>query len=302
MGTMRTTAIAAVVTGLSAAAAMADDKVCRNFGPQTPRDISSRDGGNMVAFPLAPPSSKMNLCNIHFHLHAEHKGPGFTKPAKEGGGFVCNDGVANARATTRRPLLIKTAAAAHVGRANDAANHAPAAHSPNHNDAGHAGNHSAGGHAGCEGIQVGDTIEVHWVYSTCDVKPGKGLAACSSPACANPTLRVESQVFLVTDGQTGLSFDDFDYPGKAKNGLHQPRALPDTSGKPVVFRGSTTGPSYDQVKCSPLQATWSVRPQCAKINFASLNHWCASNTFEEHHGHGVRALVTARELLDKIDR
>ena len=85
------------------------------------------------------------------------------------------------------------------------------------------------------------------------------------------------------------------------NGLHQPKALPATTGKPVVFRGSTTGPSYSQEKCSPLQVTWSVRPACAKVDINSLNKWCESNVFKEDHAHGVRELVTSPELLAKIN-
>lgn len=258
---------------LGAGLAHADPNVCQNYGPQTPRDISSADGSNSSAFPLAPAANKMNLCNVHFHMHAEHKGPGFSKVAGEGGGFLCNDAPAAAPAATGK---------GHGEHAADS----------------HAA--TGGAHAGCEGVKAGDTIEVHWVFSTCNIQPGKGLGACSSAACANPTLRVESQVFLVSDDPKALNFADFDYAGKPVNGIHQPKALPAATGTPVVFRGSTTGPNYDQLKCSPLQATWSVRPRCAKVSLASLNAWCAHNTFEEHHGHGVRPLVTARELLDKI--
>ena len=85
-------------------------------------------------------------------------------------------------------------------------------------------------------------------------------------------------------------------------GLHQAKALPSGTGAPVVFAGSTTGPSYSESKCSPLQVTWSVRPACAKLDVSSLHRWAAeSNVFEEDHSHGVRQLVTAPELLAPID-
>ncbi len=51
---------------------------CTEFGPQTPRDIANALGTNKVKFPIAPPSSEMNLCNIHFHQAAEHKAPAFS--------------------------------------------------------------------------------------------------------------------------------------------------------------------------------------------------------------------------------
>ena len=56
------------------------------------------------------------------------------------------------------------------------------------------------------GVKPGDTIEVHWVYSSCDVSPGKTLGACLSDACVNPQLRVETQVFLGGDQHRGDPF------------------------------------------------------------------------------------------------
>jgi hypothetical protein len=234
--------------------------VCQKFGPQTPRDITKRMGTNPRTFPLAPPSRAMNLCNIHFHAQAEHKGPGFAVSAGGGehGGYKCNASAKLSQAELAPPQ----------GKA-------------------------------C-GLKPGDTIEVHWVYSSCDVAPGKGLGACLSEQCANPSLRVETQVFLVVNDAKADDFMKYDYSGSAAKGLHQPKALPVGSGRPVTFAGSTTGPSYTEQKCSPLQVTWSVRPFCAKVSIASLGKWCENNVFKEDHAHGVRALVTAPELLGRI--
>lgn len=151
-------------------------------------------------------------------------------------------------------------------------------------------------------MKPGDTIEVHWVYSSCDVGPGEGLGACLSESCANPQLRVESQVFLVVNDPGALDFAVFDYAGAvAAGGTHQPKALPEGTGEPVVFLGSTTGPKDSEAVCSPLQVTGSVRPACAKLDIASLHAWCADNAFAKDHAHGVRALVTAPELLSVIE-
>ncbi|MBI3435644.1 MAG: cadmium carbonic anhydrase [Proteobacteria bacterium] len=234
---------------------------CQKFGPQTPRDISSKAGTNARAFPFAAAPKTMNLCNIHYHVNAEHKGPGFAVFAGKGehGGWKCN----------QTPKLTQAELKAPDGGA-------------------------------CKGLKPGDTIEVHWVYSSCDVAPGSGLGACLSPQCGNPTLRVETQVFLVVNSKAARNFADFDYTGAPIRGLHQPKSLPARTGTPVVFRGSTTGPSYTEQKCSPLQVTWSVRPACAKIDINSVHKWCEKNAFQEDHGHGVRDLVTAPALLDKI--
>lgn len=149
-----------------------------------------------------------------------------------------------------------------------------------------------------QGPQI-QPIEVHWVYSSCPVKPGQGLGSCLSKEC-NSALRVEAQVFVVVNDSSALDFTKFDYAGSAAAGLHQPRALPSGTGTPVVFRGSTTGPDYSEPKLSPLQVTWSVRPNCAKVDISSLHRWCQANVFAENHGHGVRPLVTSCKLLDPI--
>ncbi|MBE9635467.1 delta-class carbonic anhydrase [Salipiger mangrovisoli] len=238
--------------------------LCQGFGPQTPRDIGNPFGRNPVSFGLAPPPEELNLCNIHTHTNAEHLGPGFSVYAgpDEHGGFKCAGSVSLSAAELSRPS----------------------------------------GGARFEGVEPGDTIEVHWVYSSCDVTPGPGLGACLSEACSNPELRVESQVFLVVNDANALDFRDFIYLGTMRNGRYQARDLPSGTGTPVVFRGSTTGPSYSQQVCSPLQVTWSVRPRCARLDISTLDAWAAmGNVFEESHSHGVRRLVTAPALLSQIE-
>ena len=217
---------------------------------------------NTQAFSLARKPEQLNLCNIHFHTNAEHKGPDFAVLAGAGehGGYQCNA----------------------TSQLSEAKLKAPA-------------------HGGCHGVKPGDTIEVHWVFSSCEVTPGEGLGSCLSEQCANPELRVESQVFLVVNDANAPSFADYSYGGNVVNGLHLPKALPAGTGTPVLFRGSTTGTKYTQKKCSPFQVTWNVRPNCAKIDINSLNAWCEGNVFKENHAHGVRPLVTAAELLSIID-
>ena len=48
----------------------------KGFGPQSPRDIDQDYGTNLRNFAEAPNRSNLNLCNIHFHKNAEHKGGG----------------------------------------------------------------------------------------------------------------------------------------------------------------------------------------------------------------------------------
>lgn len=264
---MKLTSIAVLAAGLALTtiSPVYAANLCSNFGPQTPRDITNALGRNSQIFPIAPASTELNLCNIHTHTSAEHKGPGFSVSAGKGdhGGFRCNESDLLTASELKDPSQGKGA---------------------------------------FFGIEPGDTIEVHWVYSSCQVTPGPGLIACLSESCANPTLRVESQVFLVVNDDNALDFNDFDYDTATAHTRHQPKSLPKGTGTPVVFTGSTTGASYTQTICSPLQVTWSVRPTCAKVSYSSLNAWVENgNVFDEDRSHTVRQLVTAPELLSPID-
>lgn len=264
---IRNIAVSALAMGviIGAGTQASAEQICKGFGPQTPRDISSVTGSNTVSFPVAPAAAKMNLCNIHTHTNAEHKGPGFSvfAGASKHGGYKCNQTDSLTEAELKDP---------------------------------------ANGKGAFHGIKPGDTIEVHWVHSSCDITPGEGLGSCLSDACKNPKLRVEAQVFLVVNDPNALDFANFAYGGNKVGGLHQAKSLPSGTGTPVVFPGSTTGPKYTQSTCSPLKVTWSVRPNCAKIDVNSLYKWAeAGNVFKEDHSHGVRGLVTAQELLAPIN-
>ena len=79
-GSVADEVIAAQQAALAAATANA------GFGPQSPRDLTSTAGDNLRAFGNAPDRKAMNLCNIHFHENAEHKGGEFTTFAGNGDG------------------------------------------------------------------------------------------------------------------------------------------------------------------------------------------------------------------------
>jgi len=262
-------ACATDTTPQSQADTMADKaqtaEVCTDYGPQTPRDISSKTGLNLADFAMAGDVSEMNLCNIHTHTNAEHKGPGFSVFVNDtdNGGYACNDAGDLSDFELLDPYQDKGA---------------------------------------FKGAKPGDTIEVHWVHTSCDVTPGEGLGSCLTEACSDPLLRVEAQVFLVVnDPESAYDFTKIAYGGTMRNGKHQAQSIPADTGTPVVFRGSTTGPSYTQSKCSPMKVTWSVRPNCARVDISSLHRWAESgNVFNETKSHGVRQLVTAPELLSPI--
>ena len=239
----------------------------KGFGPQAPRDISTFVGSNPRVFGIAPGYTEMNLCNIHFHKNAEHKGGEFTQYAGNGDGHGYDTGyryTGHLSAAELKPTLEPICPSAHGSLAS------------------------------------GDTIEVHYVHSSAQVGPGPTLGACLSDSIQNPQLRVEAQVLVLVNDRRAADFRELARHGLV-NGLHQAWRMPNDSGTPVQYPGSTTGPSYNE-KASPLQVTWRVRPKVLKVSAQSVGEWCKGNAFKEDHAHGVRNLVTNPDLLAKPER
>lgn len=266
---LEVTVVAEVVTDKFVAqqrANLAKNTQGKGFGPQSPRDIDVLTGSNNILFAAAPHYSSMNLCNIHFHKNAEHRGGEFTFFAGNGDGKGHNTGyMYNGE--------LSTAELAALG-----------------GDLAESSEHT--------GLVPGDTIEVHYVHSTAQVVPGPTLGACLNDSIKNPQLRVETQVMVLVNDANALDFVELAKHQKV-NGLHQAVNIPTNMGAPVQYAGSTTGPSYNE-EGSPFQVTWSVRPKVAKVNIASVYAWLEGNTFNEDHAHAVRNLVTNPELLSAI--
>lgn len=245
--------------------ALADSAMGRGFGPQSPRDLSVVKGFNRRAFSEAPDYTEMNLCNIHFHKNAEHKGGQFTKYAGNGDGHGYQSGYrysGQLSASELEPVNRQVC---------------PSKHSE---------------------LFSGDTIELHYVHSSAQVSPGPTLGACLNDSIKNPQLRVETQVFVLVNDKNALDFLTLAEHGK-KNGFHQALNIPADTGIPIKYAGSTTGPGYNK-KASPFQVSWSVRPNVAKVNINSVAQWCDANIFNEDHAHGVRNLVVNPDLLSEI--
>lgn len=237
----------------------------KGFGPQSPRNIDSVTGTNRIIFSAAPSYTQMNLCNIHFHKNAEHKGGEFTTYAGNGDGKGYGSGFKYNGVLTAKELRPTKAAVC------------PSKHGA---------------------LYPGDTIELHYVHSTAQVQPGSSLGACLNPSNANPQLRVETQVFVLTNDGKGADLGKLTDHGKV-NGLFQAYNIPSDTGVPVQYAGSTTGPSYNE-KGSPLKVSWSVRPKVKKLDINSVGKWCKGNEYKEDHAHGVRNLVINPDLLSPI--
>ncbi|WP_370979505.1 delta-class carbonic anhydrase [Agaribacterium sp. ZY112] len=239
----------------------------KGFGPQAPRNIDSISGENTRLFGTAPTYTEMNLCNIHFHKNAEHQGGEFSTYAGNGDGHGFQSGYVYSGTLSASELT------------------------PSKNDICPSDHGS---------LSSGDTIEVHYVHSSAQIKPGPTLGSCLNDAIKNPQLRVETQVYVLVNDKNALDFTQLTKYGQ-QNGLYQALNIPSNTGSPVQYAGSTTGPGYNE-KGSPFQVTWSVRPKVAKVNIDTVGKWCEANIFEEDHAHGVRNLVVNPDLLSKIEQ
>ncbi len=191
----------------------------KGFSPQAPRDIDLVSGNN-IAFNAAPPSSQMNLCNIHLHKNAEHKGGEFTKYAGNGDGHGYHTGYQYSGSLTQQEL-------ASVEEEICLGKHG--------------------------GLAPGDTIEVHYVHLSAQIKPGPTLGSCLNDSVKNPQLRVETQVYVLVNDQNARDFGKLTQHG-IKNGLQQALNIPNDTGIPVQYASSATGPSYNE-QGSPFQVT-----------------------------------------------
>jgi hypothetical protein len=235
----------------------------KGFGPQSPRDIDDLSGKNQQSFNVAPTYTQMNLCNIHLHKNAEHKGGEFTQYAGNGDGLGNNSGYKYSGTLTNAELTpLSTEQKALYG---------------DHH------------------LMPGDTIELHYVYSTAKVTPGPTLNACLSEFTSNPQLRVEAQVFTLVNDKNALDFIKLTENAE-KNGYQQAIQMPVNKNNAVQYNGSTTGPNYNNV-ASPYQVTWEVAKKVEKVDINSVNAWLGNNIYEENHAHGVRNLVINPLLL-----
>ncbi len=237
----------------------------RAFGPQSPRNINQKDGHNKRIFSFAPHKEFMNLCNIHLHHGAEHMGGEFTKAIKPSNKKDSPRGYAYAGTLTdeeRAPITEPFAINA------------------------------------LDGLNSGDTIEVHFVLSSSDVRPGPTLASCLEPSIQNTQLRVVALIAVLTNDGKGTDFANLTQLS-SNQGYWQSPHIPNNLGIATIYQGSTTGPDYNN-KLSPFQVTWEVYPKVLKVDAKSIASWFQNNPFDERHAHGVRTLIRDHQWLSKI--
>ena len=145
----------------------------------------------------------MNLCNIHFHESAEHRGSAFTRYVGNGDGKGYGTGFGYSGELTEAELAPLDAA---VGASE-------------HGD-----------------LVPGDTIEIHFVHSSAQVTPGAGLGSCISDAIGNPALRVEAVVAVLVNDPEAMDMMEMARVEQI-GGLWQVPGVPNDLGTPVVYGG-----------------------------------------------------------------
>jgi hypothetical protein len=243
---------------------LAANTIEEGFGPLSPRDIDKAGGANGRDFEAAPNYRDMNLCNIHIHGAAAHKGSEFTTYAGNGDGRGYGTGFLYSGTLTESELAD---VGIRIGKTEQGA------------------------------LTSGDTIEVHYVHNTAKVVPGPTLGACLSESILNTQLRVEIQVCVQANDDSALdfieltTFDNVDEKYQALN-------IASNTGDAVQYAGSTTGPSYN-LKGSQWQVSWSVRAQVTKVNIKTVGQWLESNVFDKDRLHLVRNLIVNPDILSE---
>jgi len=157
----------------------------------------------------------------------------------------------------------------------------------------------------CEGMEVGETYEVHWPHSAAGAcgtvnqyqTPFYDGVFCNLPMETFSTLQaqdisnavgVHSQVFTIVNDE------EYFYPDMMRGMI-----VDKDMGKDIhIYTGSTTGTSRDNQMCSQYApVTWQVDRKCHMISASSFDKLCydmkmqRSDMSDDLHAHGSRELV-----------
>ncbi|CAE7720266.1 unnamed protein product [Symbiodinium sp. CCMP2592] len=124
----------------------------------------------------------------------------------------------------------------------------------------------------CKAAQVGGTYEFHWVFSTGG--PGKlqedgsegelGITAGLGGAFT----RTNNAICLIVNDPSLNDYVD----AQNRTFLEQWQQPP--AGSAVRYVGSTTGPSYDDEVCSPVEVNWHVDQRCCILSAQAMDNLC----------------------------
>lgn len=221
---------------------------CATAQPQSPKDVSSVSYGTKTAQAKVYNEGigALKHVNTHYHLGAEHKS------------ITGEYDTAHVTTTTARKLL--NAGTVEYGFYCDTTVNALTVSDV----APYAFQH-------CTNTEVGQTYELHYVYSSGGTGISDGLGGAFALQ-ANPTVIVRAQVYVVTN-------NDADDVADLMSGWNASKI--DTNvgvsavSDAVTYSGSTTGRSYNNDDaCSPYQITWQVDRKCRKVSAKSFDAMC----------------------------
>lgn len=140
----------------------------------------------------------------------------------------------------------------------------------------------------CHGVKVGNTYEIHWVFSTGGDKMLDGLQVTQTSN--NPHAAVRGQVYVIVNPEPGASMS----PSSTNDDLMHTWRSPKFS---VQYAGSTTGTKHTNECCSRTEVSWHVDQECHEISAASFDNMCRvmAETYKmtkDTSAHGAREIVS----------
>jgi len=259
---------------------------CHDAEPQAPRDLSTGAMGYKT-----PKAATLNdaqamylpLANTHFHYGAEHKSDSYSDSSDAD----AYDNAPRRLADNRR--LASNVRPGFMCPTTDLTTTQLAPYTFQY----------------CKGqVEVGKSYEVHYVHSSAGYTPADlasdtnldlmsdGLGgAANGRGQLNPMIVVQAQVYqLVQEAQNVTDM------------LHGWTVVGHANS--VMYSGSTTGPSHDNMVCSPYVITWHVDKECHRITPQSFDNLCQQMQAEyglenDLYPHGSRILVAPQFVVNE---
>ncbi|CAE6941653.1 unnamed protein product [Symbiodinium sp. KB8] len=238
------------------------DLLCEDAEPQAPRDVSPGYVGERITRYEPYGSDQIDRfiqVNIHWHLGAEHRmEDAYDRRPPEWASYVTVPDENNESQQVVPGLWCPT----------DGIDDAKL-------------DESSFNFTYCKAAQVGGTYEFHWVFSTGGPKSDGlqedgdegqlGITAGLGGAFTrtnNADVIVRAQVCLIVNDPSLNDYVD----AKNRTFLEQWQQPP--AGSAVRYVGSTTGTSYDDEVCSPVEVNWHVDQRCCTLSAQAMDNLC----------------------------
>ncbi|KAL3808595.1 hypothetical protein ACHAXA_006556 [Cyclostephanos tholiformis] len=271
-----------------------DNKLCADLEVPTPQAganvtkgyVGDLDVGDLV--PNTKPYWQSSMCpvNVHWHLGSEHYSVGQYDETGNG-----------PNGNIPRPEWANRDLSGTDSNATEGENQVQDGFRCLHYDPNDAKFTTPYNWQHCEGMEVGETYEVHWPHSTAGAYPFYDGVFCNLTLETFSTLGaqdianavgVHGQVFTIVNDES------YFYPDMIRGMI-----VDKEMGKDIhIYTGSTTGDKVSNEMCSlyaPI--TWQVDRKCHMISASSFDKMCydmkmqRDDMSDDLHAHGSRELV-----------